>query len=301
MDVAIMTGFLAMFGWGVADFIAKKTIDRVGDTTTLFWSQLLGASVLFALFFISQRPLNLSYIQYLTLIPLGIWSGLAYLPLYDAFSKGKVSLISPIFASYSVLVAILSIVFFKETISFAIFSSLCLLSIGIFLMNARIEFKSQTTFRIQNIAGLSQVVLAVILYSFWIIVFDMSLVADMWIESLLIVRFVASLSVLAYGKLKKKDILLRKIFLNKNSNETVYLLFLIGVFDLFAFSMITYGYGYSEYTSVITMIGSAFSLPTLILARIFLKEHLTKNQIIGAIVVIIGIVTLSLPAVLKIQ
>lgn len=53
--IAILTGLVAMLGWGFADFFAKKTIDEIGDLATLFWSQLIGAIPLLIFAVFSQR------------------------------------------------------------------------------------------------------------------------------------------------------------------------------------------------------------------------------------------------------
>jgi drug/metabolite transporter (DMT)-like permease len=45
---------------------------------------------------------------------------------------------------------------------------------------------------------------------------------------------------------------------------------------------------------VVAMLGGVFSLPTIILARIFLKEKVTLAQTAGSLVVIAGIILLSL-------
>src|SRR6266404_2313803 len=118
--IAIIAGLGGMLGWGVADFFAKKTIDKVGDVTTLFWSTSIGIVPLAMLFLfnptIPSKLHELGYVSFLYLAILGAWSGLSYIPAYTAFGKGKIALLSPIFASYAVIVTLLSVLFFKEVI-----------------------------------------------------------------------------------------------------------------------------------------------------------------------------------------
>lgn len=71
------------------------------------------------------------------------------------------------------------------------------------------------------------------------------------------------------------------------------LLFLIGLFDGGAYLTLSWGFGATTFTSVVTMLSAAYSLPTLILARIFLKEKLTPNQWVGVLSIILGLVLLS--------
>ena len=56
----------------------------------------------------------------------------------------------------------------------------------------------------------------------------------------------------------------------------------------------SYGAGISmEYTAIIAPITAAFPAVTVILARIFLKEHVEINQKIGIGTVIMGLILLS--------
>ena len=45
--LAILAGLCGMFGWGFADFCAKKTIDEIGDMATLAWGHIFGTAILF--------------------------------------------------------------------------------------------------------------------------------------------------------------------------------------------------------------------------------------------------------------
>ena len=50
LAIATLAGLGGMVGWGLADFFAKRTIDQIGDLSTLFWSQALGVIPVLALF-----------------------------------------------------------------------------------------------------------------------------------------------------------------------------------------------------------------------------------------------------------
>ena|SRR3989442_528736 len=134
--IAIFSGCAGMLGWGFADFFAKKTIDKIGDVTTLFWGQLIGIFPLLVLFLFNPSLPKLNNLELLFLVLLGIWSGLSYIPIYIAFGKGKVSLISPIFASYAVVVVLLSAIFLKEVIPLNRQIAFLVVFVGILLINS---------------------------------------------------------------------------------------------------------------------------------------------------------------------
>jgi drug/metabolite transporter (DMT)-like permease len=70
-------------------------------------------------------------------------------------------------------------------------------------------------------------------------------------------------------------------------------LFLIGLGETIAYLAISLGYSKSSYTSVVALLSGCFSVPTVILAHIYLKERITRIQEISIAMIIAGIVLLS--------
>ncbi len=70
-------------------------------------------------------------------------------------------------------------------------------------------------------------------------------------------------------------------------------LWLIAIGEVVAYLAITLGYSSTAYVSVVAILSGASSLPTIILARIFLKERMTTVQIVSSLIIIAGIVLLS--------
>jgi len=289
--IAILSGLGGMFGWGLADFFAKKTIDQIGDVVTLFWSQFIGVFPLLILFLIHPSLPVLSKIEIPIIIFLGVWSGLSYIPTYTAFGKGKVSLLSPIFATYAVVVAILSAIFFKEVIPFGRQVAFAIVFIGIIIINGDprniwLMFFGKSRIKGEKIQGLKEILLAVCLYSLWIIAFDRFINGRDWVLFLLVVRIFSALALLVY--LRAKNIKIKVV------DKIIWkFLVLIGVFDVFAFASLSYGLSHTSHTSIVAMLGAVFSLPTIILARVFLKEKMTRTQTVGSIIIIIGIALIS--------
>jgi uncharacterized membrane protein len=71
-------------------------------------------------------------------------------------------------------------------------------------------------------------------------------------------------------------------------------LILIGLCETAAYLAISIGYSKTSFTSVVALLSGAFSLPTIILARAFLKEKITTLQTLGGVVIIIGIMLLAI-------
>ncbi len=277
-----------MIGWGTADFFAKKTIDKLGDVQTLFWQQLIGVAPLLLLFFVHPYNPHLQHFDPLWLLLLGAVSGLSYLPLYAGFGKGQVSLLSPIFASYSVVVTIISILFLGETFHMRQAAAIVVTVIGILLISTDVrELRTSARRHAFKLAGLPEVAVAVLVYSIWLVFLDKFLDGKDWVFFMLFIRFFSVGALLVYAQV-------RRINLHITDRTVWKYLIAIGLFDVAAYSFVSYGFSHSHYPSIIAVLSATFSLPTILLARIFLKERVSRAQALAAAIIICGIVLISL-------
>ena len=286
LALAFLAGLGGMCGWGVADFFAKKTIDQVGDVTTLFWAQLIGVAPLGALFLLNPAAPRLDAAGWCFAVVLGVWSGLSYIPTYVAFGKGQVSVLSPIFASYAVVVAILSALLLHEHIPAGRAAAFVVVFAGVLLINGDprelLRLGTRDGRRLFGVPGLKEILLAVGLYSLWLIGLDRFLEGRNWVPLLLAIRICSAISVFGYARA-------RSLSLRVPTRSVWPYLVLIGVFDVAAFASVSFGFARTPYTSVVAMLSGAFSLPTIVLAHVFLKERMTRLQVIGSLVSIGGI------------
>ncbi len=294
LAIAILAGLGGMFGWGLADFFAKKTIDRIGDITTLFWSQFIGIFPILFLFLLNPvvpaKIISPGSESLIFLILLGVWSGISYIPTYTAFGKGNVSILSPIFATYAVIVSIASALIFNEIIPTERKLALAVVFLGIFLVTANVQsFKNLINGKSveeNKIRGLKEISTAVVLFSIFLLGLNYLIGSEPWVFYLLVIRIFSSLSLFIYSKIKK-------INLKINNNSIWFYLLIIGIFDVSAFAFTSYGFSNTPYVSIVAMLGAAFSLPTIFLARIFLKEKVSLLQTVGSLIIIIGIMLVS--------
>lgn len=290
--IAIFAGLGGMLGWGLTDFFAKKTIDQIGDVTTLFWGQLLGLIPLSILFFLSHPSIPQKMIDFWPfVIILGAWTGLSYIPVYVAFRKGKVSLISTIQATYSAIVIIASALFFSEIIPFPTLINLLIIFIGVLFININIQdlqsmFIGKKIGNREGIKGLKEIIFANLLYAVWIIALDKFIHGEYWLPYLFVIHLISVVSIYLYARL-------RNINLKFKDRNLWKFLIVIGFCDVFAFSSFYYGLSKTSYTSILVMLSSAFSLPTIILAHFFLKEKITKTQMVAVATIIVGVMALS--------
>ena len=117
MIIAVLAGLGGMLGWGLADFFAKKTIDVIGDVTTLIWAHVIGTAIILAALGFEvangeQGNLPSEWRSWIGLIGFGGLQAAVYLFMYRGFGKGQVAVLAPLFASFAGLVALFSVLLF---------------------------------------------------------------------------------------------------------------------------------------------------------------------------------------------
>jgi uncharacterized membrane protein len=290
---AILAGLGGMLGWGLADLFAKKTIDEIGDISSLAWGHLFGsiAFLIFTFYRVSygSSPVEMpnTASQWLLLSTFGVFQGTIYLFVYKGFGKGQVAILNPVFASFTGLTALLSIFIFKEIVSGYVLAGLVVLFTGILLLS--VDFTAWKSRREgwARIPGLREVGLATVMAAFWTLFWDKFLGGQDWLAyaTIMYVSMTIFIFLVAwYQKAKLSGV---------GQGMWKYLV-LIGACEAVAYLAISQGYSATGYTSVIALLSGAFSLPTIILARVFLKERITLTQTIGGFVVIAGIMVISI-------
>lgn len=286
--IAITGGLGGMIGWGLADFFAKKTIDKTSDLTTLFWSQLIGIAPLLILFALHPEVPHLNPYDPLFLVLFGAVSGLSYLPAYTGFGKGQISILSPVFASYALLVALLSALFLGEAVPDLRWVGIAVTFAGILTISADPrDIKRVIRRKGHSVKGLPEVFTAMIAYSVWLVFLKQFLTNKPWVFYLLCIRTFSALTLYVYAQLRGRS-------LSFGDKRLWKYMALIGVFDVMAFSFISYAFSASSFTSVTAVLGATFSLPTMLLARLYLGERVSRLHAFAAVLILIGIAIISI-------
>jgi len=286
--IAIFGGLGAMMGWGISDFFAKKAVDKIGHTIALFWMQSLGIIPLLIFFLLSFDTSNFSFSQMPTVVLLGVIDVMGYLMFYKALEKGKVSIISPITASYAAFTVLISVLVFGEHLSVKTILVLSMVFIGIILTSIDPgEFKKDGFDAKDLTKGVPEALLGVAFFSVWFPFWDNFVSDKNWLILVILLRLVMALFLLGIGKASKLQVRVK-------DPDAIKWLVIIGVLDAIAYLTLTWSYSVTRYTSIISMLSATFSLPTLILARIFLKEKLKLNQAGGIGLILLGLSLLSL-------
>lgn len=290
--VAVLAGLGGMFGWGAADFFAKKTIDKIGPVASLVWAHIFGTSilggvVLYKLVILKQHigvPANGG--EWGLLVFFGILQAIVYLLVYIGFGKGQLSILNPVFASYSGLAALFSIVILGEVIGSQLLLGVAIIYAGILLLNLDMQALLSRRFKVWS-PGLIEIGSASLLAAFWTVGWD---------------RFVGgkdgfAYALYMYGFMTVASLVIAKqqrVKLREAKPGVWKFLVLIGVGEIVAYTAITIGFSQTSHTSIVAILSGSFSLPTIVLAYLFLKERLSEVQIMGALALLAGVALVSL-------
>lgn len=293
--LAIMAGLGGMFGWGLADFFAKKTVDKIGGFKTLLWMQTFSIipTAIYLLF--NWGPANLEPKIILMLFLLSIADLAAYFLFYRGLQKGLVSVLSPIFAAQSGVSVLVSAFIFGEAITSMHWLALAIAFTGIILVSFQRQ-ESNKNFSWGTVTkGLPEVLAGMVIFGFFFPAWDWFLgyQGEGWIASLFLGR-VFNIIILVGAAYLVSSVKKQKANLEVKKSKIWIWLALIGIFDTTAALFAAWGYRFTSMTSVVVVLSGAFVVPTVILARIFLKEKLTLNQIVGVAAIIAGLIILAI-------
>jgi drug/metabolite transporter (DMT)-like permease len=289
--IALTAGLSGMLGWGVSDFFAKKTIDKIGDLKTLIGSQVIGGLFLLVYFLLTKpvfpaiTGIMLFYVSCLALL-----DGAGYLFLYRAFQKGVVSIVSPIAASAAGFSVIIAVFLFKDSLSFFGLLGVVLIFLGILVTSTDIKDLKRSFSRANLSNGVPEALMVMILIGLWFPLWDRFVGDKEWLFWLIMLKLIMGTMLCVYFYLTNKG---KKLLSGYKS--VIRILIPVAVLDALAYLGTTWGYSVTtNTTSLITVIANAYSLPTIVLAYFLLKERISKQQVLGIASIISGIIISSL-------
>jgi len=287
LQIAIVSGLFSMIGWGLADFFAKKTVDKIDNIRTLFWSQIFGTiPIMIYLFFNFGLP-RFTFQTTFYLIALSFFGTFGILLFYRGLNKGKASVIAPVYSSYAAFAVIISFLIFHEAIVGLTWLGLGTIFLGIILASFDYRKFKDIDFELKDLSkGISETLIAAIIIGVYFPLWDRFLSGEGWIIFNLLSNVIICLTLLSISFIKKST-------LKVDDKKIWRWIFLIGIFTSGAFISLVWGFNATNFTSIISVLSAASPIIVIILARIFLKEEMSLTQKLGVILLLIGLFTIS--------
>lgn len=281
---SLYSGLGAMISYGSSDFLAKKANNKEPEVKVLFWGQAFGIITLTLIALLLKPSFKSITFKVLSLLALfAIIDTLRYMFLYKTMQNTKISFSMPIVSTYSVFASIIGTIFFKEQITKEHWILIVAVFTGILITVLGQEKSEQTDEKITN--GLTEIITTTMLFAIWYSLWSRFIEDDNWITILIVYRSFMILASFLLSKFEKTNL---KLKLELSSINLT--LFSIGICDALGDTFLSWGFNNSENKSIIITLSSAGTIVTLMLARIFLKEKLTRQELFGILIIVSAVI-----------
>lgn len=284
MEIAIIFAVLAYLGWGAGDIPATIATRKIGAIPTSFWVYLVGllGSSLYIPFALSDLN-NLSPQIFLVNMLLAFLLAACYLGFNQAFRIGNVSIVGTIAGSFSAVTIILSLIFLKETLSFHQIFSIMIIFLGIILTS--LDIKDLRAGKFLENKGTWFALAVMIGWGIYYTFIKIPIKEIGWFWPNYISVLIGTIALGAIGIKNVKSFNVR----DRNSIKNIFIAGILLTAGTFSFNFALS----SGTTSVVAPIVGSYTTLFVLLSRYFFKDVLTKQQWLGIIVTLVGIILLA--------
>ncbi|HZX44879.1 MAG TPA: EamA family transporter [Candidatus Nanoarchaeia archaeon] len=281
--LGILFGLLSMLGYGLSNAIAKVPSGKIGSVRTVFYRNIFVSLFLFIILLFTDFTLSPLYIILALIISL-----IGYIPLlffYKALSVGKVGIVSPVANSSVIWTILLSIIFFKESLTATQVLAMLFIITGIFLVSVNFrDLRNSSLFTLSS--GVPYAIITSLLWGLTFFLFKI----PVNILGPFLTSFIIELGIAIYSGIH--------LYTSQKSlaiKEKSMLPYLISIALFGTAGTLFFNLGISLY-SVSIVSALTFSSPWIaaLYGKIVYKEKLSIMQYMAIAFVVLGLVVISL-------
>ena len=217
-------------------------------------------------------------------IALGVLGLIAVAALYRGLALGPVAVVAPVVASYVVITVILVVVFLGERLTTAQVLAASLVFVGVVLTSTDARQLRVTLGR--PTVGVRLGLIATLTFGIWGAIFAIATRQYSWIPMILLLRATSFIFVGGFIASRRIDL---HVF---RARTALVLGTIVGVLDTLANALFAKGIE-SGYASLAATGTGMYPIVPALLGMIALGERLAPNQIIGIVVLVIGLAMLG--------
>lgn len=286
MNFAIFLAFITFIGWGTGDLFTIVATRRIGANLTTFG--IFFCSFILSLIILPFAPHNVANIT-LPLLLLNIFLGLLYVSgnvlISEAFRVSSAPLVGIIIQAFPAVVLLLSALIFKDVITTTQMVFISIIFLGVILCS--VDFKK---LRAQEKILDKGTILALVAMVFLSIFFTFSRILINnygWF----LPSFIATACfpiIYLFLKVRKEKFIVPK------QTKVLLALFMAGFLIRSGDFALNFGLSLPNSSSIVAPIASASPILFVIMSYFIFKDPLTKQQIIGIVITLTGIVLITL-------
>lgn len=283
---AIIFALVSYFTWGTGILVGAIVARRMQSYSLALWAPLLSSMALsfYAPFALNDLTgLSLGLLIFIIVIGIiGFFGG--NITYYEALNKGNRAVVGTIASSFPAVSIIISVIFLNERVSIQQIIAIVVIFIGLILSSLDIK-----ELRNKNIFTDKSILLALITMLCWgtwiaLLKIPVSKIGWFWPN-----YFTVLLFPLLFFYIRLRKIPIQKPTINHAFIPLVVSTILVRIAEL------SYNFGISKgQVAIVAPIAGANPTLFVILAFLFLKDPITKQQIAGIITTLVGILILSI-------
>ena len=284
--MVVLLGILSAFSFGIGDFLARFSSQEVGFKNSLFWMLIVGAIFYIILFSIFGSGLNPNSIGLSNSFLSGILIMIGLLCLYRGLQMGPVSIVAPIAAINPLFVFLIRYALGSEPTllqwmaTIVVISGAILVSVSADSHQESLGLNKKQIKESVVISFMASVTLALGL------IFSQEATNTLEpLETVIYIRFFSLLGIASILLFSKS-----KIFITKKAMP---ILFFQGILETTGYFCLVSAYAFDK-VSIAVVISSGFGLVTVVLARLILKEKISKIQGSGIFLTFLGVIGLTI-------
>ena len=284
--MVVLLGILSAFSFGIGDFLARFSSQEVGFKNSLFWMLIVGAIFYIILFSIFGSGLNPNSIGLSNSFLSGILIMFGLLCLYRGLQMGPVSIVAPIAAINPLFVFLIRYALGSEPTLLQWMATIVVIS-GAILVSVSADSHQESLGL--NKQQIKETVLTSFIASVTLalgLIFSQEATNTLEpLETVIYIRFFSLIGIASILLFSKS-----KIFITKKAMP---ILFFQGILETTGYFCLVSAYAFDK-VSIAVVISSGFGLVTVVLARLILKEKISKIQGSGIFLTFLGVIGLTI-------
>lgn len=279
----ILFAIAAMVLWGAEEFFLKEAITGLRSITTIFINTIAGGllSVIIVIFFLDSKLFLISGADFGLAGLAATTAFLGYIFFYRALEKQELSLISALDESWIVIAVIIGVVAFGEKLSIIHAVAIAAVILGAFFVSANFSRLRGLKF----ISGSGYEGLAIFFIGL-----------SVPLEKVLVGRIGETNAIIYLYALYFPLIFISKMIMKEKFVKPSAKLLRQGVISgladgsAFVFYLLAINTGD---VSIVSPIVASNIVVAVILGRVYLREKLNRKEILGIIIILLGVIVLS--------
>lgn len=284
MHLALILAFITFLGWGTGDLFTIVASRKIGANLTTFW--VFSFSVLLSLLVLPFVPHNFAAIT-LPLLVLNIFLGILYVSgnflISQAFRISSAPLVGIIIQSFPAVVLILSAFIFKDRITLIQAIFIIIIFFGVVCCSVNFSELKQAKKLVDK--GTALALIAMVCLAIFFTFSRILITSYGWFLPTFIANACFPIILLSLKHQKEK--------LEIPQLKILFATFMIGFLIKAGDFALNYGLSLPNQSSIVAPIAGAAPILFVISSHFIYKDKLTKQQIVGIIITLFGIVLLT--------